>query len=161
MLKFFTEKDVRKLVARLKEEYAEIVQGQREVAEELKRENAALRARLSVLEGERADVSAALVRAVGEETLARSRGEAETENERKELRLLSEKCRLLCDRLLRKYPDEEDCLSFAEFTEDVRRRLGEETSEEETVFDMDEVLAPKKPLDLEKLCKDLGVMEEE
>ena len=32
--------------------------------------------------------------------------------------------------------------------------------EEEDVLDMDEVLAPKKPLDLGRLCKDLGLMEE-
>ena len=32
--------------------------------------------------------------------------------------------------------------------------------EEEDTLDMDEVLAPKQPLDLGKLCKDLGLMED-
>ena len=38
--------------------------------------------------------------------------------------------------------------------------LGETSEEEEDGLDMEEVLAPKQPLDLGKLCKDLGLMEE-
>ena len=38
--------------------------------------------------------------------------------------------------------------------------LQEEAGEEDSL-DMEEVLAPKQPLDLAKLCKDLGLMEEE
>ena len=39
------------------------------------------------------------------------------------------------------------------------RGAADEEDEEDTL-DMDEVLAPKQPLDLGKLCKDLGLMED-
>ena len=59
---------------------------------------------------------------------------------------------------MQKYPDEEDTQAFAAFVESLSGVLGEE--EEESGLDMDEVLAPKQPLDLGKLCKDLGLMED-
>ena len=55
-----------------------------------------------------------------------------------------------------KYPDAEDVKAFSDFVE----ALQSEASEEEDVLDMDEVLAPKYPLDLGKLCKELGLMED-
>lgn len=160
MFKRFTDKEVRMLVSRLKEEYEGIVKQQRELTEEVKEENRRLRARLSVLEGQRGDVSSALVHAVAEGERIKKEGMELAENERRELRLLADKCRILCDRLAAKYPDEEDCADFQAFTHSLRVYLGEE-AEEEPVFDMDEVTNPKSPLDLEKLCRDLGLMEEE
>lgn len=160
MFKFFTEKDVRKLVARLKGEYEEVLRRQKETAEEIKEENRRLRARLSVLEGERGDVSSALVRAVAEGERIKREGAEEAENERKELVLLAEKCRILCDRLTKKYPDEEDVADFAAFTQALKEKLGEE-EEAESGFNLDDVLYPKEPLDLGKLCRELGLMEEE
>ena len=84
----------------------------------------------------------------------------QAENDRKELRLLAEKCRLLCDRLTAKYPDEEDVSDFQAFTHSLLVYLGEE-EQDEPEFDMEEVLNPKYPLDLSKLCKELGLMEED
>ena len=78
----------------------------------------------------------------------------------KELRLLAEKCRLLCDRLNAKYPDEEDVSDFQAFTHSLLVYLGEE-EQDEPEFDMEEVLNPKYPLDLSKLCKELGLMDED
>lgn len=155
----YSEKDVKALVQKLKEEYDAVVRRQREIAEELKEENRALRARLSVLEGQRGEVSSALLRAVAEGEKIKREGAEQAENERKELRLLAEKCRLLSDRLALKYPDEEDCSDFKLFTDALRSYLGEET-EETTGFRMEDVLEPREPLDLEKLCRDLGLMEE-
>jgi hypothetical protein len=160
VLKLFTEKDVRKLVSRLKEEYGEVLRRQKTVTEEIKRENARLRARLSELEGERGRVSAALVHAVKTGETIREEGKTETENKRKELDLLAEKCRVLSDRLIKKYPDEEDVAQFESFTQSLHEELGLQ-AEEESGFHMEDVLAPKKPLDLGKLCKDLGLMEED
>ncbi len=165
MQRRYKEREVQALVARLKEEYEGVVRELRERQEELKEENRILRARLSVLESQRSEVSAALMRAVKEGERIKEESAGETEGERKELLLLAEKCRLLSDRLLQKYPDEEDCADFKTFTDALRARLGEQTeeeeAEEETGFDLDEVLNPKEPLDLGDLCKELGLMEED
>ncbi len=157
MFKLYSEKSVRALVARLKEEYDGVVRAQKEAVSELKEENRTLRARLIELEGERGNVSSAMLRAEQEGERIRKESALEAEQERKELALLAEKCRLLCDRLLQKYPDEEDVKDFEAFREALSARLGQQ---EEPAFDMDAVLAPKEPLDLGKLCKDLGLMEE-
>lgn len=155
----YSEKSVKKLVARLKKEYDAVLATHREETEELKEENRQLRARLSVLEGERGTVSDALVHAVREGERIREESEKSLENEKKELLLLMEKCRLLSERLTKKYPDAEDTLEFAAFTAELAERMGESTPEPQ--FDMDEVIAPKGPLDLGQLCRDLGLMEED
>lgn len=159
MLRLFKEKDVRKLVARLKQEYEAVLLSHKDYVEEVKEENRRLRARLSLLESERESVSGALVHAVAEGERIKSDKAKEAENERRELILLAEKCRMLSDRLTRKYPDEEDVSDFSAFTEALRGKLGEE--DDEPVFDMDAVLSPKEPLDLEQLCKDLDLMEDD
>lgn len=156
----YSEKDVKALVRRLKEEYDKVVARQRELTEEVKEENRILRARLSVLESQRGEISSALMHAVAEGERIKEEGAAQAESERKELLLLAEKCRLLTDRLALKYPDEDDCTDFRVFTEALRRYLGEET-EETGGFRIEDVLDPKEPLDLGKLCRELGLMEEE
>lgn len=166
MFKKYKEKEVRALIAKLKEEYEGIVKRQRDAAEELKEENRQLRARLSVLEGQRGEVSAALMRAVAEGERIKKECAEQANSEKKELSLLAEKCRLLSERLVQQYPDKDDVSDFKTFTDALRSHLGEEVEgaeeeEEDTGFDMDEVLNPKSPLDLGNLCKELGLMEEE
>ena len=85
MLKFFTEKDVRKLIARLKEEYEAVLLSHRDYVEEIKEENRRLRARVSFLESERESVSGALVHAVAEGERIKSDKAREAENERREI----------------------------------------------------------------------------
>ena len=164
MLKRYKKKDVEALVQRLKEEYEAVVKRQREAAEELKEENRYLRARLSVLEGQRSEVSAALMRAVAEGEKIKQESAAQVDSEKKELLLLAEKCRLLSEQLTKRYPDQEDVREFETFTNALREHLGKTTNEEdeeESGFNMDDVLNPKEPLDLGNLCRDLGLMEEE
>ena len=166
MFKRYKEKEVKALVARLKEEYEGVVKQHKEAAEELKEENRQLRARLSVLEGQRSEVSAALMRAVAEGERIKQESAAQADSEKKELSLLAEKCRLLSERLTLQYPDKDDVNEFKTFTDALRAHLGEEEcgeedEEEETGFNMDDVLNPKEPLDLGNLCKELGLMEEE
>ena len=174
MFKMYSAKEVRTLVQRLKEEYDGVLKRQREVTEEIREDNRRLRARLSVLEGQRGEVSEALMRAVAEGERIKKEGSEQAENDRKELRLLAEKCRLLCDRLTAlaekcrllcdrlnaKYPDEEDVSDFQAFTHSLLVYLGEE-EQDEPEFDMEEVLNPKYPLDLSKLCRELGLMDED
>ncbi len=159
MFRLFNEKDVKKLVLRLKEEYDGVLARQRAAAEELKEENRQLRARVLELEGERGSVGEAIISAQKAGVRIREESAREAENERKELALLAEKCRLMLDRLQKKYPDEEDVAAFQAFTDELETRLG--GGAEDYVFDMEEVLSPKQPLDLEKLCKDLGLMEDD
>jgi len=156
----YTEKDVKRLVSRLREEYDDVLATQKNTTEELKEQNRVLRARVLELENERGSVSEAIVKAVAEGERIKRESAAAAENERRELVLLAEKCRLLSDRLLKKYPDGEDVAAFASFVDELHLSLGEET-EEESGFNMDDVLAPKEPLDLGKLCKELGLMEDE
>ena len=158
MFGLYTKRDVQMLVRRLRDEYDAALKAQKAASEELKAENRALSARVSELEGERGSVSEALVHAVKEGERIKEEGSRAAENGQKEFALLAEKCRLFLAKLMQKYPDEEDTQAFAAFVESLSGALGEE--EEESGLDMDEVLAPKQPLDLGKLCKDLGLMED-
>ena len=158
MFGLYTKRDVQMLVRRLRDEYDAALKEQKAASEELKAENRALSARVSELEGERGSVSEALVHAVKEGERIKEEGSRAAENGQKEFALLAEKCRLFLAKLMQKYPDEEDTQAFAAFVESLSGALGEE--EEESELDMDEVLAPKQPLDLGKLCKDLGLMED-
>ena len=159
MLRRYSAKEVRALVARLKEEYDAVLKRQRDITEEIRQDNRRLRARLSVLEGQKGEVSEALMRAVAEGERIKKEGSDQAESDRRELRLLADKCRLLLSRLSQKYPDEQDVKDFEAFTHTLLVYLGEE-EEEEPAFDMDEVLNPKYPLDLGKLCKELGLMDD-
>ena len=158
MLRRYSAKEVRALVARLKEEYDAVLKRQREITEEIRADNRRLRARLSVLEGQKGEVTEALMRAVAEGERIKKEGSEQAESDRRELRLLADKCRLFLDKLSAKYPDEEDVKDFEAFTHTLLVYLGEE--DEEPVFDMDEVLNPKYPLDLGKLCKELDLMDD-
>lgn len=158
MFGLYTKRDVQMLVRRLRDEYDAALKEQKAASDELKAENRALSARVSELEGERGSVSEALVHAVKEGERIKEAGSRAAENGQKEFALLAEKCRLFLAKLMQKYPDEEDTQAFAAFVESLSGALGEE--EEESGLDMDEVLAPKQPLDLGKLCKDLGLMED-
>ena len=158
MFGLYTKRDVQMLVRRLRDEYDAALKEQKAASEELKAERRALSARVSELEGERGSVSEALVHAVKEGERIKEEGSRAAENGQKEFALLAEKCRLFLAKLMQKYPDEEDTQAFAAFVESLSGALGEE--EEESGLDMDEVLAPKQPLDLGKLCKDLGLMED-
>lgn len=82
MFRFYSENDVRKLVSRLKEEYDAVLACRAQASARLKEENRTLRARVSVLESERGDVSSALVHAVSEGERIRREGRTEVENDR-------------------------------------------------------------------------------
>lgn len=157
MFKRYSEKQVRSLVNKLKEEYDGVVRQGREAFDELKEENKELRARVSLLESERQDVVRALLDAEKAGDAIKKSREAEAENAYRELSLLSEQCRVLLSRLMKKYPDEDDVRDFSAFCDALNERLN---GVGESGFDMGEVLAPKLPLDLESLCRDLGLMQE-
>ncbi len=155
----FSKRDVEKLVGRLRDEYAAVLKEQQAALQAVKKENARLAARVSELEAERGNVADALIGAAREGEAMKRESALEAQNSTKELALLISKCRLLSETLSAKYPDAEDVRNFSAFVDTLRGAAAEE--DEEDTLDMDEVLAPSKPLDLEKLCKDLGLMEDE
>ena len=155
--KRYSEKDVKSIVHKLKEEYDETVRSGREAFDELKEENARLLARIAVLEKEREGALDALVNAEKAGEQIKETIEAEAENKLRELTLLTEQCRRLLARLNEKYPDEAEVRDFNAFCDALYERL-HLTKESESGFSMDEVLMPKYPLDLEKLCRELGLM---
>ncbi len=162
MFKRYSEKEVKALVRRLKEEYDGIVRQGREAFDELKEENKRLLARLLVLEGERDGVTDALLNAEKAGDAIKKTVAAEAENKSRELVLLSEQCRMLLTRLNEKYPDEAEVKDFKVFCDALFEKLNANAGGEEesgSGFNMDDVLNPKEPLDLEKLCRDLGLME--
>lgn len=156
---FARERSRRRKAALLCAEYEKTIGSLRRETEELKRENGALKAQVLSYEEERKSVAEALIRAVRDGERLKAEISSERENEGRETALLAAKCRSLAAELLRKYPDAEDVKTFSAFTERLLLELGEEPAESE--FPMDEVVAPKQPLDLAKLCKDLGLMEDD
>ena len=151
----YRKREVEQLVRRLRGEYEELLAARRREEDALKEENRDLAARLSQLEAERENVASALLHAVEEGERIKAEGARAAENDRREAALLAEKCRLYLEKLQQKYPDEEDTRSFAAFVDSLTKE-----DDGSGVLDMDEVLAPKHPLDLKKLCIDLGLTED-
>lgn len=157
LFKLYTENDVKKVITRIKEEYETALLGLREKEAQLTEENRRLRARVLELEGERSGAFAAFQAAERERTQVREEGEKILENSRRELLLLREKCALMLRNLERKYPDAEDTARLRAFTAE----LGTAPEEEETGFNLEDVTSPKQPLDLKKLCLELGLTEDD
>lgn len=153
MLGLYTNRDVQKLVRRLREEYDDAMKQQKEVMAELKEQNRVLLARVSQLETERSSVSTAIVHAVAEGERIKRESKQEAENERKELALLAGKCRVLSGQT----PDAGDEAAYSEFLHRLHEKLDAAPQREQ--FNMEDVLSPKGPLDLQQLCVDLGLME--
>ena len=158
MLGLYTNRDVQKLVRRLREEYDEVIKQQREAVAQIKEQNRVLLARVSQLETERRSVSDALIHAVEEGERIKQECALETQNERNELALLMEKCRTLSEKQGGENGAEDE-EAYSEFLHRMHEAIGENAGAQP--FDMDEVLSPKEPLNLEQLCMDLGLMEEE
>ena len=157
MFRKYSEREVKALVQRLKEEYDGFVRTGREAYDELKEENARLLARISQLEKEREGVKDAIVGAEKAGEKIKETAAIEAENKSRELALLAEQCRVLLARLNEKFPDEAEVKDFNAFCDALYEKLNL-PSVSESGFNMEEVLAPKRPLDLGQLCRELGLM---
>lgn len=158
LFKLYTENDVKKVITRIKEEYETAISGLREKEAQLIEENRELRARVLQLEGERSGAFSAFQAAERERAEQRAEGEKVLENGRRELLLLKEKCALMLRNLERKYPDAEDTAMLRSFMAELGAPPPEE---EETGFNLEDVTSPKGPLDLKKLCLELGLTEDD
>lgn len=184
MRRKFKQAEVEKLIAGIREAYETKIRRLEYRNEGLESENRTLRASLAEMKEREGKVGKALVAAEskGEEIKEFYRMSAETEW--KTLRLFADKWRRLAAQMADVIP-KDDAKKYTDFAEGLAALLGKEegkfrtgspeaepfdpkavigkyieSEEEETGFNLDDVLNPKGELDLEKLCRDLGLMDD-
>ena len=190
MAKKFTQQETEKLIAGIREAYESKIRQLNYRLDGLVSENRSLRASLAEYKSREGRVGRAIVAAEekGEEIRELYRMSAETEL--RTLRLFADKWKKLAAQMAEVFPKGE-AEKYAGFADDLAALLGKERfalpeeeeappapaaegkfdpkaviekyveGEEETGFNLDDVLNPKGKLDLEKLCRSLGLMEEE
>ena len=186
MAKKITQQEAEKLIAGIREAYEIKIRQLNYRLEGLTAENRSLRASLAELKGREGKVGKAIVAAEekGEEIVRLYRMSAETELNT--LRLFAEKWKRLAGQMAGAIPASE-AKKYADFAENLSALLGQERGrfgveeergaeqepfdpkaviekyvegEEETGFNLDDVINPKGELDLEKLCRNLGLMDD-
>ena len=186
MAKKITQQEAEKLIAGIREAYEIKIRQLNYRLEGLTAENRSLRASLAELKGREGKVGKAIVAAEekGEEIVRLYRMSAETELNT--LRLFAEKWKRLAGQMAGAIPASE-AKKYADFAENLSALLGKERGrfgvaeesgarqepfdpkaviekyvegEEETGFNLDDVINPKGELDLEKLCRNLGLMDD-
>ena len=185
MAKKLSQKETEKLIGGIREAYEAKIRQLNYRIDSLNVENRNLRASLAELKNKESKVGRAIVSAEekGEEIVRLYRMTAETEL--KTLRLFSEKWKKLAEQMIGVFPDKE-AEKYIEFADDLAALLGKEEGyflapeaeereenfdpkaiigrymedEEETGFNLDDVLNPKGELDLAKLCRGLGLMDD-
>ncbi len=183
MAKKFTQKETEQLIAGIREAYETKIRQLEYRLEGLTAENRSLRASLAEYKDREGKVGRAIVDAEskGEEIKALYRMTAETEW--RTLKLFADKWKKLAAQMRDVIPAGE-AKRYAEFAENLSALLGQDPGfaggapeteepfdpkevigryvegEEESGFNLDEVLNPKGELDLEKLCRNLGLMDE-
>ena len=187
MRKKFKQEEVEKLIAGIREAYETKIRRLEYRNEGLVSENRTLRATLAEMKNRESKVGKALVAAEtkGEEIKEFYRMSAETEW--KTLRLFADKWKKLAAQMAGVIP-KDDAEKYTKFADDLAALLGKEqgkfraengsapdeepfdpkavigkyieSEEEDTGFNLDDVLNPKGVLDLEKLCRGLGLMDD-
>ncbi len=186
MAKKITQQEAEKLIAGIREAYEIKIRQLNYRLEGLTAENRSLRASLAELKSKEGKVGKAIVAAEekGEEIVRLYRMSAETELNT--LRLFAEKWKRLAGQMAGAIPASE-AKKYADFAENLSALLGKERGrfgvsdanaaeqesfdpkaviekyvegEEETGFNLDDVINPKGELDLEKLCRNLGLMDD-
>lgn len=192
MAKKFTQQEMEKLIAGIREAYEAKIRQLNYRLDGLVSENRSLRASLAEHKSREGRVGRAIVAAEekGEEIRALCRMSAETEI--RTLRLFADKWKKLAAQMADVLPKGES-EKYAGYADDLAALLGKDRfsvpaeeqgtppataaggekfdpkaviekyveGEEETGFNLDDVLNPKGKLDLEKLCRSLGLMEDE
>ena len=183
MAKKITQQEAEKLIAGIREAYEVKIRQLNYRLDGLTAENRILRANLAEYKLREGKVGKAIVAAEekGEEIVQMYRMSAETELQ--SLRLFADKWKRLAEQMAGAIPPAE-AKKYAEFAENLSALLGKERGrfgmeeraqepfdpkaviekyvegEEETGFNLDDVLNPKGELDLEKLCRNLGLMDD-
>ena len=183
MAKKLSQQETEKLIGGIREAYEAKIRQLNYRIENLNVENRNLRASIAELKNKEGKVGKALVDAEekGEEIVRLYRMTAETEL--KTLRLFADKWKRLAEQMIGVFADKE-AERYIEFADELAALLGKEEGhfmpaeneepfdpkaiigkymedEEESGFNLDDVLNPKGELDLAKLCQGLGLMESE
>lgn len=182
MAKKFTQKETEALIAGIREAYETKLRQLTYRLEGLEGENRSLRASLAELKEREGRVGRAIVQAEGKGEEIRTFYRLSAETEWRTLRLFCDKWRALAARMAGCIPAAE-AKQYTDFADDLAALLGKRQAafgtpaeeekfdpkaviekyvegEEETGFNLDDVLNPKGKLDLEKLCRNLGLMDE-
>ncbi|MBQ9081836.1 MAG: hypothetical protein IJY26_04305 [Clostridia bacterium] len=157
MFKFYTADKVKKIIARIEQEYEGVLTSQRKRIIELTEENRDLSAKLSIYEYERSHVASAIISAEQKGQEIRESADAYAKARRDGVYRLAERCRALAAALAEKYPAEADVKEFNTYIQKLDEAL--ETNGEGEL-DMDKILYPDANLKLENLCKELGLMDD-
>lgn len=153
-------KELKELV----ESYESRLKEQQEAMTALKERNRKLEAMLSEYSAKEKAISESLIMAAQKSEELQKQAENLNKIGDDSVSLLAEQCRALLDELLKKYPESGDIQRFEVFADQLNGVLEKPIESEAAIsdgsFSMEDVLAPSEDLDLEKLCKDLGLMEE-
>lgn len=193
MAKKFTQQEMEKLIAGIREAYEIKMRQLNYRIDGLTAENRSLRASIAEYKEREGRVGRAIVDAEEKGEEIREFYRISAEAEWKTLRLFADKWKSLAAQMADVLPKE--AKKYSEFAEDLSALLGREegrfagkgaaagaaggqtppekfdpqavigkymeSEEEETGFNLDDVLNPKGDLDLAKLCKNLGLMDED
>ncbi|MBO5782715.1 MAG: hypothetical protein J6R24_01075 [Clostridia bacterium] len=158
MFKIYTADKVKKIVARIEEEYEKALASQRRRLTELTQENRELCAKLSLLEHERSHVASAIITAEKTGSQIRSQAESFAKHRKEGVYRLAERCRALAQALTEKYPDAAEVQAFSSYLSKLDEALETDGQGE---LDMDKILYPDEDLKLENLCKEVGLMDDD
>lgn len=153
----FSRKEVKDIIRRVSKDYEEQIATLRGRANELIDENRQLSARLSELEGDRNNVSDALITSIDAGKKLEEKSLAYVENQMRGIRLIADRSRRLAEDLKAKYPAESDCAELNEFFDRLEELLSGET--EGYMFEQDKN-AEITDADLENICKELGIKDD-
>ena len=183
MAKKFTQKQTEQLIAGIREAYEIKIRQLNYTIEGLTAENRSLRASIAEYRERENKVGRAIVAAESKGDEIRELYRMSAETEWRTLRLFADKWKKLAEQMQGAIPAEE-AKKYIELSENLSALLGKAPGafaqakgqeekfdpravigkyvegEEESGFNMDDVLNPKGELDLEKLCRNLGLMED-
>ena len=182
MAKKFTQKETEQLIAGIREAYETKLRQLQYRLEGLEGENRSLRASLAEMKEREGQIGRAIVHAEGKGEEIKEFYRLSAETEWRTLKLFCDKWRALAASMAGGIPAAEQ-KKYAGFADDLAALIGrrkaqfvpaaeEETfdpkaviekyveGEEESGFNLDDVLNPKGKLDLEKLCRNLGLMDD-
>ena len=184
--KSYSKKDFEKLAEGMKTAYEQRIRQLEERVDRLNVENKNLRAACAEYQSREKRVGQAIVDAEEKGSEIKELYRLNAECELRTLQMFAEKWKRLAAQMAGVIP-KDDAEKYAKFADDLAALLGKErgkfraqdsapdeepfdpkavigkyieSEEEDTGFNLDDVLNPKGELDLEKLCRDLGLMDD-
>lgn len=148
----FSRKEVKDIIRKVKRNYEEQLSAARARTNELIAQNRVLAARLSELEGDKSEISDALLKSIDAGRQLEEKSLAYVENQMRGIRLIADKSRRLVAELKAKYPDEDDCAELEEFFSRMDD-IFSDSAEGGFAYESGEPVTD----DLESICRELGI----